>query len=147
MSPTRFLRLLRGHAPRLPIFLLANLSCSGVSNLFALYCFEFYLQCNVLRNISSILRIQFPQGLRSFKSLSSSLAQDTALSRRRRGFESPWGRQIKKSHSVFFRVALFYLFITGIRSESSADLMSEERPGMAASARGGGPTQEPAGSG
>ena len=26
------------------------------------------------------------------KSPSSSLAQDTALSRRRRGFESPWGR-------------------------------------------------------
>ena len=29
---------------------------------------------------------------KTWKSPSSSLAQDTALSRRRRGFESPWGR-------------------------------------------------------
>jgi len=39
------------------------------------------------------------------------------------------------------------LFITGIRSGMSADLMSEEWPGMAASANGGESTQEPAGSG
>ena len=53
----------------------------------------------------TIFTMRYPAGASSagylnFKSLSSSLAQDTALSRRRLGFKSPWGHQNVESPSA-----------------------------------------------
>ena len=59
----------------------------------------------------------FPLQALSFRSLSSSLAQDTALSRRRRGFESPWGRQKEKALPLFMWRGFSYLLKSGFEAK------------------------------
>ena len=52
-------------------------------------------------SIPSRLISLFPY--KNWKSPSSSLAQDTGLSRRRRGFESRWGRQFTPTSLILIR--------------------------------------------